>query len=928
MSLLLGGWLVVFNLPPALVTPYEEVPVVGSVVQTLEEWRDLPRIGRFGRILEADTGTGRVRTLIWQGVIELIMPHEPLKYPDGRSDAFNFLRPFVGYGPEAMYVAYNPFYPPELATLESRNASPDRSHNETFDAIVITGLFGLLVWQALYVGVFYYSFRWLGVLRTRFERNLLIGLWIGMGVLVAAIFATWRGLEYVGVALPFGSIGGLVVYLIYYALFAPMPEDEVEPFEPNRLLLVGLVSAVLAHYVEIHFGIAIAATRLHFFAFIALIVVLGHILPGLPALEVEPAPASRRRRGRRTAVATATYWGPVLLMTALLTLAIGIIGYEFTTYAQPPDKVIQSAADLTTSEIFRQSFFVNARRGFVDSPFVYLMLVLTWALGTLLILSELVKDKILTITAVSRVLPSSRKQMVMVLLGIMGGVSLLLRFATPGTGTATTLLGRSLWLIWGVLCLWAAARLLVDEQNGRLVAAGVGLTGILFTLPVLVAGGSITMIITAVVCLAILYFTWDTNWSSWLIPAVVTGFISFSIGLIYTLTQASLLRASFFFVPPAQIQDIILIRVLEASQAAGFLSVFYAFMITLILVGSVALAWQYWPQTRLTGHSLAMGGLAALFIVALVIIATTNMRIIQADMVYKRGKPFDDQATRTGNPQAWDIAIGIYDKAIEMAPKEDFYYLFLGRAYLERATLAQTPEERDDLLEQAMSRLLEAQRINPLNTDHTANLARLNTRWAELSAEPSVRREHVNLADQYYQAALQLSPNNAVIRNEYARLVQVLENDCDRAIQMYKDSLGVDPYYSLTYFALADAYVACSADQPEEARISAYRQAVSYAKEGLLRDERNARAWLQVGQLYQQLGEYESALNAYEQVQVYDVNGQIPAWNLDFLMATAYLQLGNVQMAKQLAEQALAVAPPQAAEQIQAFLAQVDASQQ
>ncbi|MEZ4646278.1 MAG: hypothetical protein R3E31_26740 [Chloroflexota bacterium] len=46
------------------------------------------------------------------------------------------LRPLIGYGPESMYVAYNRFYPPELATVEARNASPDRSHNETFDALV------------------------------------------------------------------------------------------------------------------------------------------------------------------------------------------------------------------------------------------------------------------------------------------------------------------------------------------------------------------------------------------------------------------------------------------------------------------------------------------------------------------------------------------------------------------------------------------------------------------------------------------------------------------------------------------------------------------------------------------------------------------------------------------------------------------------
>ena len=55
----------------------------------------------------------------------------------------NLLRPLVGYGPEAMWVAFNRFYPPDLAHIEARNASPDRSHNETWDSLVVTGILGL-----------------------------------------------------------------------------------------------------------------------------------------------------------------------------------------------------------------------------------------------------------------------------------------------------------------------------------------------------------------------------------------------------------------------------------------------------------------------------------------------------------------------------------------------------------------------------------------------------------------------------------------------------------------------------------------------------------------------------------------------------------------------------------------------------------------
>ena len=36
-------------------------------------------------------------------------------------------RNYIGYGPEALYVAFNRFYPPDLAHYEARNASPDRA---------------------------------------------------------------------------------------------------------------------------------------------------------------------------------------------------------------------------------------------------------------------------------------------------------------------------------------------------------------------------------------------------------------------------------------------------------------------------------------------------------------------------------------------------------------------------------------------------------------------------------------------------------------------------------------------------------------------------------------------------------------------------------------------------------------------------------
>ena len=123
-----------------------------------------------------------MRKYIWQGAAELVKPHAPLEYPDGHADSYNFLRPLIGYGPESMYVAYNPFYVPELAIVERRNASPDRSHNETWDALVITGVLGILIYLALFTLVFYYGLKWIGLIGGARQRNAFLALWLGAGV--------------------------------------------------------------------------------------------------------------------------------------------------------------------------------------------------------------------------------------------------------------------------------------------------------------------------------------------------------------------------------------------------------------------------------------------------------------------------------------------------------------------------------------------------------------------------------------------------------------------------------------------------------------------------------------------------------------------------------------------------------------------------
>ena len=181
----------------------------------------------------------------------------------------------LGDGPESMYVAYNRFYPPELGHFEKRNASPDRSHNETFDALVTTGGVGTLVYLLLFGSIFYYGFRWLGLMRKRWQLWALIGLLVAGAVLGMVGTWAWRGAAYVGVGIPIGALFGIAIFILVSLLLASFrPEWRVPPAR-YQIWMLALLAAIVAHFVEIQFGIAIAATRTYFWIMAATMVVIG-----------------------------------------------------------------------------------------------------------------------------------------------------------------------------------------------------------------------------------------------------------------------------------------------------------------------------------------------------------------------------------------------------------------------------------------------------------------------------------------------------------------------------------------------------------------------------------------------------------------------------------------------------------------------------
>ncbi len=745
----------------------------------------------FGRLsammgeIEGRTGTGQVRVLIWTGVVQLMEPHTPLQFPDGHVDPFNAIRPLIGYGPEGLYVAFNRFYPPALGQIEARNASPDRSHNETFDALAFTGLLGLTAQFALFMSVFYYALKWAGLVGSPRRRIIFLILILGGGLISAAVFIVWQGAQFFGVGLPFGMLLGLIVFLTIYALVAMSRGSDADApvLEPWRgIVLISIFAAIVAHFTEIHFGIAIASTRTHFWVFSGLMLVVGFALPSEGAAKEAPAaqPASsdtvRSRRRLQRAAASATRaapnkWTPALASAGLMSAIMITLGFDYISnplHSKLPGQILSEA-------------FTALHVGGTVRPYGILGLVLiTWLAGCILAYLEEFS-------------------------GASGRPSL-----------------RDLAIVLG----------------GSLAVGG---------------------------------FTW----------------------MVQAVQHANI--ASFV---PASLDEL---RI-STDSIANLLTVYYWEMLLLILVWAAMLP-PTWPDVLIrSGYSLPSAiGFVVLSAMALLLSDFLNLRIIQADIIYKTGMQFDGQ----GQPQ---IAVPVFQWAIERSPNEDYYYLFLGRAYLNLTGTLTDATQRESTLNQAESELKRAQQLNPLNTDHTANLARLNSQWALLSTNPAERQQRIDLSDQYYQKALQLSPNNVVLWVEWGKLNLSLENNLPRTQEIISKTLALDTTYLPDYQLQGDFYMAEGRATTDKTVQQAYfNQAISAYQVGLQRGQ-DGGLELGLANAYEATNQYKSAIEAYAVLATLNVPG-VEAFRVYRRMGELSVALNDLAQAHAYADQALSLAP-------------------
>jgi tetratricopeptide (TPR) repeat protein/O-antigen ligase len=270
ISIALLAILVILNLPNSPLTLPKGTPYIG-------------------RLAVISSDIMRDRSLIWQGTVNMITVDK--------------IRAIIGYGPESMGLIFYTYIVPEWAARMGYNQTADRCHNETLDALVTGGLIGLAAYLILFSSLFYYGLKWLGLISDSRQRNFFIVTWlvgVSLGVLIPWLME--GTLRWTGVGIPAGILLALVIYLMT-ALFHQSSKSNFQfPTSNLQILLITLLSALIAHFVEIQSGIAITATRAYFWLYAALLVIIGYHWREEPVPEVaeaSPLDSRRQQRGRR-----------------------------------------------------------------------------------------------------------------------------------------------------------------------------------------------------------------------------------------------------------------------------------------------------------------------------------------------------------------------------------------------------------------------------------------------------------------------------------------------------------------------------------------------------------------------------------------------------------------------------------------------------
>lgn len=248
-------------------------------------------VQRWARAASLRTGTAGFRVETWRAVLDMLTSQEPLRYSDGSPDRYDFARTLVGYGPETFEYVFTRHVPLIVGHGDPRQARVDRSHNQSVDTVVATGMLGFTAYLAVFLSASYWTLTWLGLAGSRWRfwsTVLVLGALSGVAVCVA-------GPDYglLPVAVAAGLLLGVVAFAICETARGGAEEGRVDP--AGLRVICFLFAAIVAHFVETQFGFGIATTLAYFWVFLAVVIAVG-----MGWVNGEDSPEALKRPGSGT----------------------------------------------------------------------------------------------------------------------------------------------------------------------------------------------------------------------------------------------------------------------------------------------------------------------------------------------------------------------------------------------------------------------------------------------------------------------------------------------------------------------------------------------------------------------------------------------------------------------------------------------------
>ena len=325
----------------------------------LEPLQSAPYVGSLAHIFEGDSGTGKYRTSLWDAETRILTERPVLQFPDGTPDRLNLIRPLVGYGPDSMFDIFTQLRVPDGTDT---GIQEDHSHNETWDILINTGILGLAVYQGLWLAIFLLGLQYLGLMPTKHSRHGFVALWLGGGALLGLATIVMGQFKFFGIAVPMGNLFGTVLFLIG-AAWKWNPSPLTKP-STRQILVVALLAAFVAHYVEIQFGINLTATQVMFWTGAALLVAIcSKSIPEESTLAI----SARSQQ-------LAALFGYAMMNTMILSVLL----FEFIQRQTTSDMWQTLWLSLTFDGITGQTSYAIA-----------ILIVGCWAVGMLTVLTEM-----------------------------------------------------------------------------------------------------------------------------------------------------------------------------------------------------------------------------------------------------------------------------------------------------------------------------------------------------------------------------------------------------------------------------------------------------------------------------------------------------------------------------------------------------------